>query len=88
MHLPRIHFSTLLEQLWGVSLPEDGVDGATGIGSGTRRKMILTIEDAKTDGLKKSVIDTFYLYHLVRLFRIKIDCRREDHAIRRQFKGS
>ena len=43
--------------LWGVSLPEDGVDGAAGIGSGTRRKMILAIEDAKTDGLKKSVID-------------------------------
>ena len=34
---------------------EDGVDGA--IGSGTRRKTILTIEDAKTDGPKKSVIE-------------------------------
>ena len=41
-----------------MSLPEDSVDGATGIGSGTRRKMILTIDDAKTDGQKKSVIDT------------------------------
>jgi hypothetical protein len=32
---------------------EDGVDGATGIGSGTRSKMMLMIEDVKTDGLKK-----------------------------------
>ena len=36
---------------------EDGVDGATGIGPGTRRKMMLMIEDAKTDGPKKNVIE-------------------------------
>ena len=36
---------------------EDGVDAATGIGPGTRRKMMLMIEDAKTDGPKKNVIE-------------------------------
>jgi heat shock transcription factor len=36
---------------------EDGVDGATGIGPGTRRKMMLMIEDAKTDGPRKNVIE-------------------------------
>ena len=36
---------------------EDGVDRATGIGPGTRRKMMLMIEDAKTDGPKKNVIE-------------------------------
>ncbi|KAF8800521.1 hypothetical protein BYT27DRAFT_7227447 [Phlegmacium glaucopus] len=36
---------------------EDGVDGATGIGPGTRRRMMLMIEDAKRDGPKKNVIE-------------------------------
>ena len=36
---------------------EDGADGAMGIGSGTRRKMMLMIEDAKTEGPKKSVLE-------------------------------
>jgi heat shock transcription factor len=36
---------------------EDGVDGATGIGPGTRRKMMLMIEDAKSDGPKRNVIE-------------------------------
>ena len=35
---------------------EDGVDGVRGMGSGTR-KMMLMIEDAKTDRPKKSVIE-------------------------------
>ena len=36
---------------------EGGVDGATGLGPGTRRKMMLMIEDAKSDGPKKNVIE-------------------------------
>jgi hypothetical protein len=36
---------------------EDGVDGPTGIDSGTRRKMMLMIEDAKTDGPEKNDIE-------------------------------
>ena len=36
---------------------EDGVDGITGIGPGTRRKIRLMIEDAKRDGPKKSAIE-------------------------------
>ena len=36
---------------------EDGVDGATRIGSVTRREMILMIEDSKTDELKRNVIE-------------------------------
>ena len=36
---------------------EDDVDGAKGMGPGTRRKMMLMIEDAKRDGPKKNVIE-------------------------------
>ena len=36
---------------------EDGVDGATGMGPGTKRKMRLMIEDAKRDGPKKTFIE-------------------------------
>ena len=36
---------------------EDGVDAATGIGPGTRRKMMLMIEDSQSDGPKKNGIE-------------------------------
>jgi heat shock transcription factor, other eukaryote len=36
---------------------EDSVDGTTGMGPGTKRRIMLMIEDAKRDGPKKSVIE-------------------------------
>ena len=39
---------------------DDGVDGATGMGPGTRGKMMLMIEDAKRDGPKKNVFQEHY----------------------------